>query len=127
MNSCPFCNPFSFDGQEIVLENEHCLFLQIPQDVLIGSGVIIPKLHKETVFDLSIEEWLATQNLLIEAKKLLDSKHSPEGYSVGWNCYEVGGQTIPHAHLHIIPRYKDEPYAGRGIRYWLKSEGNKRT
>ena len=45
---------------------------------------------------------------------------------MGWNCGEAGGQDVFHAHLHIIPRHSDEPYAGRGIRNWIKREENKR-
>jgi histidine triad (HIT) family protein len=50
----------------------------------------------------------------------------PDGFNVGWNCGPVGGQVIPHAHLHVIPRFADEPYAGKGIRHWLKQESNRR-
>ncbi|MGV3465366.1 MAG: HIT family protein [Heyndrickxia sp.] len=126
MNECPFCNPFSFENQKIVFENEHCMFLQMPQEVLIGSGLIIPKKHRETVFDLTEEEWIATYSLLQKVKDLLDEQYSPDGYNVGWNCYPTGGQSIPHAHLHVVPRYQDEPFAGKGIRHWIKSKDNKR-
>ena len=122
---CPFCPPDRNDD-EIVLENEHCLFLQQTHRVLVGSGLIIPKRHRETVFDLTREEWEATFALLQKAKTRLDKEHKPQGYNVGWNCGQVGGQTVFHAHLHVIPRFADEPLAGRGIRYWLKQEENKR-
>ena len=123
---CPFCPP-GLDHEQIILENELCLFLQGPQPVLIGSGLIIPKNHRETVFDLTTAEWAATFDLLQQAKDLLDRDYEPQGYNVGWNCGQVGGQEIFHAHLHLIPRYQDEPFAGRGIRYWLKQDDNKRS
>jgi len=127
MKECPFCNPFSFENQKIVLENEHCMFLKMPQEILIGSGLIIPRKHRETVFDLTQEEWIATYSLLQRAKDLLDEQYAPNGYNVGWNCYPTGGQSIPHAHLHVVPRYEDEPFAGKGIRHWIKSQNNKRS
>jgi len=37
----------------------------------------------------------------------------------------VGGQIAMHAHMHVIPRFRQEPYAGRGIRYWLKQPANR--
>jgi diadenosine tetraphosphate (Ap4A) HIT family hydrolase len=124
--TCPFCRLAQGEGQQVVLRNEHCMFLQEPQEVLIGSGVIIPIAHRETVFDLTGDEWAATFSLLARVKELLDAKHAPQGYNVGWNSGSVAGQEIFHAHLHVIPRYADEPLAGKGIRYWIKQPANKR-
>ena len=124
--TCPFCRPESNERQRVVLENEHCLFLQEPQKVLIGSGLIVPREHRETVYDHSEEEWVATFDLLRRAKALLDAEFGPDGYSVGWNNGAVAGQEVFHVHLHVIPRYQDEPLAGKGIRHWIKQPVNKR-
>lgn len=109
-----------------MLENAHCLFLQIPQPVLVGSGLIVPRTARETVFDLSPEEWAATFDLLREVKALLDRLYAPDGYNVGWNAGPEAGQEVMHCHLHVIPRFADEPMAGRGIRYALKQDENRR-
>jgi len=93
---------------------------------LVGSYVIIPKSHVETPFDLSEREWSDTKKMIDTIKKHLDEKYNPDGYNLGWNVGRVAGQRVPHAHLHIIPRFKDEPLAGKGIRYWLKQEENTR-
>jgi diadenosine tetraphosphate (Ap4A) HIT family hydrolase len=125
MDECPFCS-HAVNQNEIIMQNDLCLFLQRGEAVLIGSGLIIPRAHRETVFDLSPVEWQATYELLHEVRKAIDSHFQPDGYNLGWNCGAVGGQEIFHAHLHVIPRYQDEPYAGKGIRYWLKQEANQR-
>jgi len=122
--SCIFCD----FKEEYLFENEYCICSK-PDDngqILVGSCIIIPKAHKETVFDLSYEEWEATKQLIDKVKIYLDEKYKPDGYNVGWNCGKTGGQEVFHAHLHIIPRYADEPYAGRGIRSWIKREENRR-
>jgi diadenosine tetraphosphate (Ap4A) HIT family hydrolase len=124
--TCPFCHVEHSEKQRVVLENEHCQFLESPHEVLIGSGIIIPKEHRETVFDLTQEEWTATFSLLKQVKELLDAEYEPQGYNIGWNSGGVAGQEVFHAHLHVIPRYADEPLAGKGIRYWLKQPANKR-
>ncbi len=120
---CPFCDP---PTDEIVLESDFCVFTRISQPVLVGSGLIIPRSHRETVFDLAEEEWRDTRELLGQVKAMLDQQYTPDGYNIGWNCGSVAGQEIHHAHLHVIPRFRDEPFAGRGIRWWLKQDENRR-
>ncbi|MEI5906641.1 HIT family protein [Bacillus spongiae] len=131
MKDCVFCHPSLMSNQNVILSNEYCMFLQLEQfqlkgAQLEGAGVIVPKEHRETAFDLSAEEWHATYTLLKQVKSFLDEKYQPEGYNLGWNCGEVGGQHIFHSHFHVIPRYKDEPLAGKGIRHMFKSSENKR-
>jgi histidine triad (HIT) family protein len=89
--------------------------------------MIVPKEHRETVFDLNNDEISDTFVLLKSVKAYLDEKYEPDGYNVGWNCYAVGGQTVFHAHFHVIPRFKNEPLAGKGIRHHLKQRTNSRT
>lgn len=127
MKSCVFCNLDLDSHQNIILSNEECLFLQLNESnkeggLLEGAGVIVPKKHRETVFDLTESEWSQTYSLLQEVKKYLDQEYNPQGYNLGWNCGAVGGQHISHAHFHVIPRFKDEPFADKGIRYIFKSK-----
>lgn len=126
MSPCPLCHIQAVPEQRVVLENDHCVFVQMPQRVLIGSGLIVPKAHRETVFDLTADEWSATYDLLQRVQSHLDEEHAPAGHNVGWNCGAVAGQHIFHAHLHVIPRFADEPLAGKGIRHWLKQPENLR-
>ncbi len=126
MIKCPFCDFEDDIKGKVIMQNEYCLYIQCYDNVLEGWGMIIPKKHRKTVFDLTPEEWKGTYLLLTEVKKHIDEKHQPDGYNVGWNVDSVGGQEVFHAHLHIIPRYKDEPYAGKGIRHWFKQLENKR-
>lgn len=131
INDCVFCHPEREPNQRIILSNDYCMFLQLKQaeikgSQLEGAGIIVPKRHRQTAFDMTREEWDATYTLLQEVKKHLDEKHRPQGYNLGWNCGEVGGQHIFHAHFHVIPRYEDEPLAGKGIRYMFKSKENLR-
>ena len=116
-----------FSDQELALSNELCAFLVRPErETLPGSGLIVPYAPRTTVFDLTPEEWTATFALLQEAKAYIDERYSPDGYNVGWNNGPVAGQTIAQVHLHVIPRFADEPRAGRGIRWYLKQPENRR-
>jgi histidine triad (HIT) family protein len=123
---CPYC-PIRDQEQKIILKNDLVLFLQDErfQGALKHSGVIIPIQHRETVFDLSDAEIAATFQLLSRIKKWMDDRFSPDGYNIGWNCGLVGGQEVFHAHMHVIPRFRQEPLAGKGLRSLLKSEANR--
>ena len=124
--SCLFCNIHDDPDHTVVFQNELVLFTHSErhQGSLKHSGVIVPVIHRETVFDLTPEEVEATFRLLHEVKGYMDREYRPDGYNVGWNCGKVGGQQVFHAHLHVIPRFKEEPLAGAGIRTYLKSDAN---
>ena len=47
-------------------------------------------------------------------KRRLDEEFHPDGYNIGINCGEAAGQTIPHLHIHVIPRYKGDVENPRG-------------
>jgi histidine triad (HIT) family protein len=123
---CPYC-PISDPEQKVVFADDLVRFIQNEryQGALKHSGVIIPVLHKETVFDLSEAEITATFRLLWLVKKWMDDSFAPDGYNIGWNCGRTGGQEVFHAHMHVIPRFMQEPLAGKGIRTLLKSDANK--
>lgn len=125
MNQCPFCLETDLLEGGIIARDAHCYVVESLDPVLRDAVMIIPLRHVETPFDLSEEEWLSTREMLRRAKTYLD-RANPDGYSMGWNVHEVGGQTIPHAHLHVIARFADEPMAGKGIRHALKQEANLR-
>jgi hypothetical protein len=99
---CPYCSLDALDPR-VVFKEELVRFVQDRryQGALKHSGIIIPVAHRETLFDLT------------------------HGFNVGWNCGRVGGQEVFHAHLHVIPRFRQEPLAGQGIRAHLKSEANR--
>ncbi|AQU79473.1 MULTISPECIES: HIT domain-containing protein [Planococcus] len=126
---CPFCNPSNDFNQKIIFENNSCYYLQHTeqQEVLQGSGVIVPKQHRTNTFDLTKEEWSDTYELLQQAKDYMESELSPDGYTLGWNVGEASNQSIKHSHLHVIPRFNDEPLAGKGLRHWLKQPENRRV
>jgi histidine triad (HIT) family protein len=126
-STCRLCRVRDDPDQQIILGDATVLFLQNEkeQGALRGSGIIIPVRHAPTVFDLTEAEMASTFTLLKAVKAWMDERYHPDGYTVGWNCGAVGGQLDMHAHLHLIPRYRQEPYAGRGLRSWLKGPENR--
>mgnify|MGYP006269523699 FL=1 len=57
-------------------------------------------------------------------KKLLAEKYGTQDFNIGINIGEVAGQTIPHAHIHLIPRYAgDVPKPEGGVRHVIPEKG----
>lgn len=123
--TCPFCRTDWPEHDRPVLANDSCFFLMTPDPILPQSGMIIPVRHVATPFDLNATEWADTFELLLRAQAHF-APARPDGFNVGWNVGVVGGQTVAHAHLHVIARFADEPLAGQGIRHHLKQPGNRR-
>lgn len=126
MTECPFCLENDLLEGDVLARNDLCYIANTGDPVLQCAVMIIPVRHVATPFDFTPGEWIATHQLLEEAKYILDHD-GPDGYSIGWNVHPAGGQSIPHAHLHVIGRFADEPMAGQGIRHALKQESNRRS
>ncbi len=112
---CPFCNV----EREIILESEMSFAIYDGFPVNEGHALIIPKRHTANYFDLSLEEQKDCIELLNRVKGIVQAKYNPAGFNVGININEAAGQTVPHVHIHLIPRYEgdvDEPRGGvRGV------------
>jgi diadenosine tetraphosphate (Ap4A) HIT family hydrolase len=84
----------------------------------------LPREHRTTPFELTAREWASTQELLLQVKEVVLADHAPDGWNVGWNVGSIGGQTVEHVHCHLIPRYRDELHARKGIRWLFKQPEN---
>ncbi len=114
---CPFC--IIEEGREIIIENELTYATYDKFPVSNGHALIIPKRHCSNYFDLSIVEQSSCLNLMNSVKEIITQKLHPDGFNIGINIDEAAGQTIPHVHVHLIPRYQGdvrEPKGGvRGV------------
>jgi len=87
MSDCPFCN-----STNLIIEN-HLAFAQYDlYPVSPGHMLIITKRHVADFFATTPEERQALNDILEEAKYLLDRDFGPDGYNVGINCGELPGR-----------------------------------
>lgn len=108
-----------------VAENDHAFAIRDRYPVAEGHTLIITKRVVPTWFDATAVERDAIVALIDVVKARLDAEHQPAGYNVGFNAGEAAGQTIPHLHVHVIPRYRgdmDDPRGG--VRHVIPSKGN---
>lgn len=60
--------------------------------------------------------------LLDQARREIATELSPDGFNIGINDGAAAGQTVPHLHLHLIPRYEGDSRDPRGGVRWLMPE-----
>ncbi|MCM3667392.1 HIT family protein [Mesobacillus maritimus] len=106
MSDCIFCKIINGEIPSAkVYENEHVYaFLDISQ-VTKGHTLVIPKVHKENVYELTEE---IASNLFKEVPKIANAikkAYNPIGLNTLNNNGELAGQSVYHFHLHLIPRY----------------------
>lgn len=118
MNDCPFCN-INNAKDDIVWESKHSIAILDRYPVSPGHTLVIPKRHIKSYFDLTQDEVDELWDTVKNVKETIDYMYKPDGYNIGINIGEAAGQTIPHCHIHVIPRYKgdvEDPLGGvRGV------------
>lgn len=112
-STCIFCSP----DREILAESTHGLAFLDAFPVSPGHALVVPRRHVATIFELTENEYAECFLLVLKVKDLLVARHTPDGFNVGVNCGEAGGQSVWHAHIHVIPRYTgDTPHPRGGVR-----------
>ena len=122
MAECPFCNP---EPARIFLQGRLVFGLWDAYPVADGHALLITRRHIPSWFEANEEEQLALIRAVAAAKSTIELDHRPQGYNIGVNIGEAAGQTVPHLHLHVIPRYiGDVPDPRGGVRYVLEERAN---
>ena len=118
-------SPFH-DRVRWIAENELAFAIRDIYPVSLGHTLVIPKRLVVSVFDLNAKETSACWALLAEQREHL--RHSlsprPDAFNIGINDGAVAGQTVAHAHIHLIPRFTgDHPDPRGGIRAVIPGKG----
>lgn len=106
MSDCIFCKIVNGEIPAAkVFENEHVMaFLDISQ-VTKGHTLVIPKVHKENLFELTPNIAKNLFESVPEIANALKEEYKPLGLNLVNNNGEQAGQTVFHFHVHLIPRY----------------------
>lgn len=126
---CPFCD---LDKSQIHLEADFAAAFPDAFPVAEGHTLVIPKRHVASLFELRDDEQQAIWKLVALVRARLLAELAPDGFNVGVNDGPAAGQTVPHAHVHVIPRLNgDVPDPRGGVRwvvpakapYWQEAQG----
>jgi len=106
---CLFCIP-----NEVVHEHPLGYVRRDSYPVNPGHLLVIPRRHVADYFDATAEEQAALVEMINWGREWLMREYSPDGFNVGVNCGAAAGQSVMHAHIHLIPRYAGDMENPRG-------------
>jgi len=90
-----------------------------------GHTLIVPHRHIGSFFQTTEHEQRSLFACLREARSGLESEFSPFGWNIGINDGAVAGQTVPHLHIHLIPRFEGDVKDPRGgVRWVIPAKAN---
>jgi len=115
-HDCPFCR---LEQRRILLENDFAAAFPDGFPISDGHTLVIPKRHVASLFELSEEEQEAVWKLVAQVRSRLMDELKPDGFNVGLNDGAAAGQTVMHAHVHVIPRRLGDSEDPRGGVRWI--------
>jgi diadenosine tetraphosphate (Ap4A) HIT family hydrolase len=111
--NCDFCEPKI--GGRIVEECESVVAIEDKLPVTQGHLLVLPRRHTPDLFGMVERERNDANNLLRILKTRIQREDSSvTGFNVGMNCGEDAGQTVMHAHIHLIPSRRSDTAKPRG-------------
>ena len=116
---CAFC---TLPLQRVIEEIGSAIAIRDAYPVSQGHTLLMPKRHIGSFFELSAMERSDILNLLDCTKVMVDKEFQPQGYNIGINDGPCAGQTVPHLHIHLIPRYTGDSLDPRGGVRWVLPE-----
>jgi diadenosine tetraphosphate (Ap4A) HIT family hydrolase len=131
MPPCPFCQALADylspdkapEAKSSVLEVTSlaaALFDNYPLSP--GHTLLIPRRHVADWFELTLAEQTEILSLAKSIRERLLKDYGPDGWNLGVNIGDAGGQTVSHVHLHLIPRYLGDRQDPRGGIRWILPE-----
>ncbi len=113
---CPFCQ---LKPRRIMLENDFAAAFPDGFPIAEGHTLVVPKRHVASLFELSEEEQSAVWKLVAQVRDKLMTEQKPDGFNIGLNDGTAAGQTVMHAHVHVIPRRLGDADDPRGGIRWI--------
>ena len=87
------------------METERAAVIHTARPRSEGHCLIVPKTHVRSFFELSTETLSEIWELTRQIKERMECDLRPTGWNLRINIGDAGGQTVWHAHMHLVPRF----------------------
>jgi histidine triad (HIT) family protein len=110
MEDCLFCGIVAGDvPAQIVDSDEHTVAFMDINPATRGHALVVPRRHSTDLMDVPDEDLAGTIAAARRLARRMDETLEPDGFNILNSCRPAAWQTIFHYHLHVIPRYEDDP------------------
>ena len=105
--------------ERMLLETRRCVAFLDTNPVSKGHALVVAKTVTASLFDLPAEVQAQLWETVRRVREILIKRFRPDGFNIGINDGPAAGQTVPHAHVHVIPRYLNDVADPRGGIRWI--------
>ena len=117
---CPFCEIVSTDiHSRVLMRSDHGFAIRDGFPLTEGHSLVIPKQHVGSFFELPLEVQTDLIALLCRVREELIQEFGIKDVNIGINDGPLAGQTVPHSHIHLIPRRAGDVDDPRGGVRWI--------
>jgi histidine triad (HIT) family protein len=120
-DDCLFCAIVAGDvPAQIVDSDEHTVAFMDINPATRGHALVVPREHTRDLMEVSDEDLARTNAAARRLARRMDEVLEPDGFNILNSCRPAAWQTIFHFHVHVIPRYEDDPLKLP----WIPGEGD---
>src|SRR5215210_6585169 len=118
---CLFCGIVAGDvPAQIVDSDEHTVAFMDIRPATEGHALVVPRNHTGDLFEISDPDLERTMLAARRLARKIEGALDPDGFNLLNSCGSAAWQTVFHFHVHVVPRYEDDPLKLP----WVPSEGD---
>jgi diadenosine tetraphosphate (Ap4A) HIT family hydrolase len=117
MDECPFC--LRIVGGDVEWSGGDAVAFPDGFPITPGHTLVVPRVHCDDLFALPAATRRQVWDLVEVVREALAEQYAPDAFNIGANVGRAAGQTIGHAHVHVIPRFVGDVDDPRGGVRWV--------
>ena len=107
---CLFCGIVAGEvPAQIVDSDEHTVAFMDINPATRGHSLVVPRTHVADLMEIEDEDLERTMLAARRLARRIESALGPDGFNILNSCRPAAWQTVFHFHVHVIPRYDDDP------------------
>jgi diadenosine tetraphosphate (Ap4A) HIT family hydrolase len=108
---CPFCEVIAREDPDAreVFRNEHVVAFFPTEPATLGHTLVVPKAHIRDIWSLDSTTAAELSEVILRLATAIREAVEPDGLNVIQSNGEAATQTVPHLHVHLVPRWHGDP------------------